>query len=277
MTYWTALLIGLIFGAAGFLPVSASGHLSFLHNLLRIGDLPEHPLFDALLRLAACAAVMLTSRTELRALRRETLAMTGLRALPRGRRPDRPMRRMIQLLLLAALPLIAAAILRSVVRPLYEHQIEFNYLEDRLLTGETETQAIIAAGAIDIGRQHYTILLIEDLERRLADIQSDLPDQITINLNGCPNACARTQVADIGLKGQMVTDADGNQVPGFQVHLGGGLALDAGFGRKIRGHKVTSAELGDYVERVVRRYVEQRTGGERFAQWVARAEEADLK
>ncbi|MER2091164.1 MAG: nitrite/sulfite reductase, partial [Saccharopolyspora rectivirgula] len=74
-----------------------------------------------------------------------------------------------------------------------------------------------------------------------------------------------------------VTDADGNQVPGFQVHLGGGLALDAGFGRKIRGHKVTSAELGDYVERVVRRYVEQRTGGERFAQWVARAEEADLK
>lgn len=121
------------------------------------------------------------------------------------------------------------------------------------------------------------IELIEDLERRLADIQSDLPDQITINLNGCPNACARTQVADIGLKGQMVTDADGNQVPGFQVHLGGGLALDAGFGRKIRGHKVTSAELGDYVERVVRRYVEQRTGGERFAQWVARAEEADLK
>ncbi len=51
-----------------------------------------------------------------------------------------------------------------IVRPLYEHQIEFNYLEDRLLTGETETQATIAAGAIDIGRQHYTVLLIEDLE-----------------------------------------------------------------------------------------------------------------
>ncbi len=134
MTYWTALLIGLIFGAAGFLPVSASGHLSFLHNLLRIGDLPEHPLFDALLRLAACAAVMLTSRKELRALRRETLAMTGLRALPRGRRPDRPMRRMIQLLLLAALPLIAAAILRSVVRPLYENTffVGFLFLADGL-------------------------------------------------------------------------------------------------------------------------------------------------
>ncbi|GAA4613735.1 nitrite/sulfite reductase [Saccharopolyspora hordei] len=121
------------------------------------------------------------------------------------------------------------------------------------------------------------IALVHDLEERLADIQGDIDNPVTINLNGCPNACARTQVADIGLKGQMVPDGNGNQVEGFQVHLGGGLGLDAGFGRKIRGHKVTSAELGDYVERLVRRYLEQRTEGERFAQWVARADEDDLK
>ncbi|GAA4876823.1 MULTISPECIES: nitrite/sulfite reductase [Saccharopolyspora] len=119
--------------------------------------------------------------------------------------------------------------------------------------------------------------LIGDLERRLADIQGDVRDPVTINLNGCPNACARTQVADIGLKGQMVPGPDGAQVPGYQVHLGGGLALDAGFGRKLRGHKVTSEELGDYVERLVRRYLDQRTEGERFAQWVGRAEEDDLR
>ena len=119
------------------------------------------------------------------------------------------------------------------------------------------------------------IRLVADLERRLADLSPDLP--ITIHLNGCPNACARTQVADIGLKGQIVTDADGNQVEGFQVHLGGGLGLDAGFGRKLRGLKVTSAELGEYVERIVRRYVSQREPGERFAQWVARAAEEDLR
>ena len=95
------------------------------------------------------------------------------------------------------------------------------------------------------------IRLVEELEKRLADVHPDVP--ISIHLNGCPNACARTQVADIGLKGMIVTDADGNQVEGFQVHLGGGLGLDAGFGRKLRGLKVTSAELGDYVDRVVRR------------------------
>ena len=95
---------------------------------------------------------------------------------------------------------------------------------------------------------------------------------ISVHINGCPNSCARIQTADIGLKGQIVTDADGNQVEGFQVHLGGGLGLDAGFGRKLRGHKVTGAELTGYVERVVRNFVASREPGERFAQWVARAD-----
>jgi sulfite reductase (ferredoxin) len=118
------------------------------------------------------------------------------------------------------------------------------------------------------------IRLVEELEKRLADVVPEHP--ISIHLNGCPNSCARTQVADIGLKGQIVTDAEGNQVEGFQVHLGGGLGLDAGFGRKVRGLKVTSAELGDYVDRVVRRFAAQRTDTERFAQWVLRADEDDL-
>jgi sulfite reductase (ferredoxin) len=121
------------------------------------------------------------------------------------------------------------------------------------------------------------IRLVEDLEKRLADIQGDLDTPVSIHLNGCPNSCARTQVADIGLKGMIVPDADKNQVEGFQVHLGGGLGLDAGFGRKLRGLKVTSAELGDYVERVVRTYIAQREPGERFATWVLRADEGDLK
>jgi sulfite reductase (ferredoxin) len=119
------------------------------------------------------------------------------------------------------------------------------------------------------------ITLVAELEERLADI-ADLDVPVSIHLNGCPNACARTQTADIGLKGQIVTDSAGNQVPGFQVHLGGGLGLDAGFGRKLRGLKVTSSDLGDYVDRLVRTYLKQRDEGERFAQWVLRAGEADL-
>ncbi|MEV6413661.1 nitrite/sulfite reductase [Kribbella sp. NPDC051718] len=115
--------------------------------------------------------------------------------------------------------------------------------------------------------------LIDELEERIPDL--DVP--ITVNVNGCPNSCARIQVADIGLKGQLVLDADGKQVPGYQVHLGGGLGLDAGFGRKLRGHKVTSEGLADYVERITQNYLKERSEGERFAQWVVRAEEGALQ
>ncbi|MCT2590905.1 nitrite/sulfite reductase [Streptomyces sp. N2-109] len=115
--------------------------------------------------------------------------------------------------------------------------------------------------------------VIEELERRLPEFD----EPVTINLNGCPNSCARIQVADIGLKGQLVTNDQGEQVGGYQVHLGGSLGLEPGFGRKVRGLKVTAEELPDYLERVLRAFGEQRTDGERFTQWAARAEEGALK
>jgi sulfite reductase (ferredoxin) len=121
------------------------------------------------------------------------------------------------------------------------------------------------------------ISMVADLEKRL----SDLDVNISINVNGCPNACARTQVADIGLKGQLVPGPDGAMVEGFQVHLGGGLAMAAGqetsLGRKLRGLKTTSDELVEYVERLARRYAAGRTEGETFARWVTRADEEELR
>ncbi|NKY27068.1 nitrite/sulfite reductase [Nocardia gamkensis] len=119
--------------------------------------------------------------------------------------------------------------------------------------------------------------LVPELEERLADLNAQLDVPITININGCPNSCARSQIADIGFKGQLVDDGNGNHVEGFQVHLGGSLGFDSAFGRKLRQHKVTTQELGDYIDRVVRNFVKQRTDGERFAQWAVRADEADLR
>ncbi len=118
--------------------------------------------------------------------------------------------------------------------------------------------------------------LIAELERRLPDF--DTP--VTINVNGCPNSCARIQTADIGLKGSLVTGPDGQQVEGFQIHLGGSLsggdASGSGFGRKVRGLKTTAEELPDYVERVLRRFQADRVAGEAFAAWTLRATEEDL-
>ncbi len=114
--------------------------------------------------------------------------------------------------------------------------------------------------------------LVAELERRFPDLE--VP--ITVNVNGCPNACARTQVADIGLKGQLVMDGD-RQVEGFQVHLGGATGLQANFGRKLRAHKVTSAGLDDYITTVVTHFLADRGADESFATWVARADEDLLR
>ena len=117
---------------------------------------------------------------------------------------------------------------------------------------------------------------IAELERRLPDFT----EPVTINVNGCPNSCARIQTADIGLKGSLVTGPDGRQQEGFQIHLGGSLAggdaASSGFGRKIRGLKTTAEDLPDYLERVLRRFSASRAEGETFAAWASRASEEDV-
>ena len=45
--------------------------------------------------------------------------------------------------------------------------------------------------------------LYAELERRLPDF----PEPVSINVNGCPNSCARFQVADIGFKGSVARGA----------------------------------------------------------------------
>src|SRR5215469_4896215 len=105
--------------------------------------------------------------------------------------------------------------------------------------------------------------LYGELDRRLPGF--DTP--ITINVNGCPNSCARFQLADIGLKGSIVDDQEG-----FQVHLGGSLGADPSFGRKLRGLKVSADALPEYVERLLKNFQHDRADSEQFATWARRAD-----
>jgi sulfite reductase (ferredoxin) len=109
--------------------------------------------------------------------------------------------------------------------------------------------------------------LIDELERRMPEFD----EPIGINVNGCPNACARFQVADIGLKGSLIGGEEG-----FQIHLGGSLGVEAALGRKVRGLKVTARELPDFVERILLTFQSDRAEGESFASWVRRADESVL-
>ena len=128
-----------------------------------------------------------------------------------------------------------------------------------------------------------------ELFRYLERAVPDFEEEVRINVNGCPNSCARYQTADIGLMGCLETvvvhvpDRDGNQVEerikaeAFLVHLGGHLGADRSFGRKVKGVKVPAAELGPYVEALIKRYRAKRDSDETFASFVARLDDKELK
>ncbi len=115
--------------------------------------------------------------------------------------------------------------------------------------------------------------LIDELEARLPEY--NLP--LAVHVNGCPNSCARIQVADIGLKGIRALDADGNDVEGFQVHLGGKLGQEAGFGRTVKGLRLPADDLADYIERLTTKFIEEREDDESFSSWAIRADEGALQ
>ncbi|WP_205353039.1 nitrite/sulfite reductase [Janibacter anophelis] len=113
---------------------------------------------------------------------------------------------------------------------------------------------------------------VEELEKRL---EIDVP--FSIHFNGCPNSCARSQVADVGLKGMLEKKEDGTHEEVFQVHLGGALGEDTALARKTRALKVRGDDLPDYIERLARTYLAQREVDEPFRLWVRRAEEDDIR
>jgi sulfite reductase (ferredoxin) len=141
-------------------------------------------------------------------------------------------------------------------------------------------------GAMACTGIEFCKLAIVETKARTADLVDRLETRfgqelegtdLSIHVNGCPNSCARFQVADIGFKGSLVPDANGDMVEGFQVHVGGRLGPKAGFGRKLRALKVTADEVPEYVERVLENFTRERAEDEAFADWVERADEGSLR
>jgi len=105
--------------------------------------------------------------------------------------------------------------------------------------------------------------VVDELERRLPDFD----DYARINLNGCPNSCARFQVADIGFMGSMVV-IDGVETDVFQVHLGGHLGTASRFGRKVKGARIRADRLPDFLESLLRLYLARREPGQDFTSFL---------
>ena len=106
--------------------------------------------------------------------------------------------------------------------------------------------------------------LTTELEARLPHFDED----VRIHVNGCPNSCARFQVADIGLMSALRVRPDGTKSDAFLVHLGGTMGEDGAFGRKVRGVKIYAENTADYLELLLRRYERERADGDAFAAFV---------
>src|SRR5699024_7776893 len=108
-----------------------------------------------------------------------------------------------------------------------------------------------------------------------------LPHPITLPLNGSPNSGARTQTADLGLKGPIIPTAQRQQAPASPAHAAGGPASTAsdtpGLSRTARGLKIAADDLSDYVEKLVRRFLDGRSEAETFSEWAHRVDEEELK
>lgn len=133
MTYWTAIILGLVQGVAEFLPISSSGHLAILQNFLHLGSADEHLLFDVLLHLGTLAAVILAFWRDVSGLVREGLCMVHLKKLRRGQKPDRLKRRTIWFIILGTLPLFAVIFIKDAMESLYSNTFFIGFA--LLLTG----------------------------------------------------------------------------------------------------------------------------------------------
>ena len=88
-------------------------------------------------------------------------------------------------------------------------------------------------------------------------------------MNGCPNSCARFQVADIGLMSALQPRPDGTKSDAFLVHLGGTMGEGAAFGRKVKGVKIYAEDAADYLEPLLRRYAQRKRADDTFTSFVS--------
>lgn len=162
MSFFDAILLGIIQGLAEFLPISSSGHLSVFQNFFGMAqDAADNLFFDVLLHLGTLAAVFVAYWGEIKAIVLEGLTMVGLRKLPRGQKPDRLSRRMILFIIAATLPLLVVLPVKDVVDGLYSNTIFIGcaflvtgtllFLSDRMTRGNKDLKSATIIDALLVG------------------------------------------------------------------------------------------------------------------------------
>jgi sulfite reductase beta subunit-like hemoprotein len=97
----------------------------------------------------------------------------------------------------------------------------------------------------------------------------------SIKISGCPNSCGQHHVADVGMTGLMVKDADGVERPHYSLRVGGGVGAGAHIGDRLDG-RVAEEDTPRVIAAIASHYVAERGEGETFREFVARVGAAEL-
>jgi ferredoxin-nitrite reductase len=97
-----------------------------------------------------------------------------------------------------------------------------------------------------------------DIARRVDSTVAGLDQPVNVHLTGCPHSCAQHCISEIGMLGTKIAVGE-QMVEGYHVYVGGGCGADQGLGREV-ARDVPAEDAGPLVERMVRAYLEHRTG-----------------
>ncbi len=107
--------------------------------------------------------------------------------------------------------------------------------------------------------------LVEELEERLPGFEQHLKLHVT----GCPNSCGQHWIADIGIEGKKIK-VDGRQQDAYYFCVGGAVGLHQSVARPI-GYRCLASEVPDAIERLLRRYLDERSARRKSAALFLRA------
>jgi sulfite reductase (ferredoxin) len=113
--------------------------------------------------------------------------------------------------------------------------------------------------------------LVEELEERLPGFDQHLKLHVT----GCPNSCGQHWIADIGIEGKKLKVGD-RMMDAYYFCLGGAVGQHQSIARPI-GYRCLATEVPDAIERLLRRYLIERSDNENLRQFFARHDDAALR
>lgn len=101
-------------------------------------------------------------------------------------------------------------------------------------------------------------LIAEELDQK---IQLDVP--VRMHMVGCPNSCGQRQIADIGLQGMKMRNANKEMVEAYEIYVGGTLNAGGEFNEKLKG-KIPVESLADVLLKLLTYFREEKFAGESF-------------